>query len=200
MTYRTLIFTTLAAVAIATCTASLSQAQVIGTYRPSLVTYYPSASSVTPIAAYRPVPSATQYAASPYNNYGVQTASWAQPATTAPVVNTSFAGGGMYAGVPQYTASPVTGGDCGGCGSIQTIGAANYAPGLGCGGFAQQPAYAPIAYQQPIAAQYQAVPYQNIGGAEQLGGKYYVGKGLLGRPKVYAQGQPVRNALRSILP
>ena len=62
----------------------------------------------------------------------------------------------------------------------------------------QQPATLPVqtvAYQQPVAP-VQTVAAQNT----MLNGKYYVGRGLLGRPKVYAQGQPIRNMFRTILP
>jgi len=167
----------LLAVVMVACSAALAQAQVIGTYRPSLVTYYPSASSVTPVTAYRPVPTAARYAS-------------AQQSVT-PVVNAAYTSSTPYVANSAYVAqSPVVGGACG-CPPVQTIGGASQVSTV-----AYSPAVQTVAYQQPAT-----VPVQTVGGRGGLiDGKYYVGKGLLGRPKVYAEGQPVRNALRAILP
>ena len=208
-------FALLAALAVA-CTTTYSQAQVIGTYRPSLVTYYPSATSVTPVAYYKPIP--TQYASNVYAtntspNYPLAQAAGFTTATvpapqaihSTPIVQTSYYGAAAYGGGPQVAYSPI-GGDC--CTPYQSSAATSYYPAGGCAPIQsccspvayQQPAYAPvqtIAYQQPVVA-----PVQPIGAPQPglIDGKWYVGKGLLGRPKLYAEGQPIRNTLRTILP
>ena len=199
-------FALLAVVAVACMTATL-QAQVIGTYRPSLVTYYPSNSSVTPVAYAKPVPTAgTSYVADRYSSYPVTAASATQVISSTPVVQTAYASGTnyvyptsyantagySYANYPTTAGSPIIGGNCG-CAPIQTIGTTSYYPAT---------TVTPVAYQQPIAYQQPVgVPAQTIAGSNpMLGGKYYVGRGLLGRPKVYAHGQPLRNVFRKILP
>jgi hypothetical protein len=56
------------------------------------------------------------------------------------------------------------------------------------------PCVSPVSYQ-PAAA------YQPVAAPAAAGCKpYYVGRGLLGQPKLYMPGQPVRNALRFITP
>ena len=191
----------LLAVLVATGLSAHVEAQVIGTYRPSLVTYYPSTTSVTPVAYHKPVPTTqyagTQYAANPYNSYPVVTASANQVVNSTPIVQTSYVGGTSYAANYPYTTvnSPIATTNCG-CAPIQTIGTTNYYPST---------AVAPVAYQQPVVAPVTQVAYQQpiqTIAAENtyIDGKYYVGKGLLGRPKVYAQGQPIRNVFRRILP
>ena len=174
-------------------TASLMEAQVIGTYRPSVVTYYPSATSVAPATAYRPLPSATQFASTQYT-YPVTTVGSPQVFSSTPVVNTSY-----VSTTPYVTASPIVGGNCN-CSPVQTVGGISYQPITNYSPPVQTVAYQQpiqtVAYQQPATLPVQTVSAQTAA----VGGKYYVGKGLLGRPKVYAQGQPVRNALRSIFP
>ena len=189
MKRMTLLTVALSVAVLIASNVTLCEAQVIGTYRPSLVTYYPSATSVTPVAYYKPVPATTQYAAN-YSSYPVASTSYTQPISTAPVVQSSYVGATPYvANYPYTTAgSPVVGGACG-CAPIQTIGTTSCYPTT---------AYAPVqtvAYQQPVA------PVQPITAQPGLiDGKWYVGKGLLGRPKLYAEGQPIRNAFRTILP
>ena len=188
---------TLLAALFAVSTATLAQAQVIGTYRPSLVTYYPSTSSVTPVAYYKPVPANNQayaqyasntrtqvaYATNNYPSYPVNTVANTQVVNSVPVQQTSYYNSTPYvANSPtQVTYSPIVGNDCcNPCQPIQTV--------------AYQAPVQTIAYQQPV---------QPIAAAPQPGlidGKWYVGKGLLGRPKLYAEGQPIRNAFRTILP
>jgi hypothetical protein len=75
--------------------------------------------------------------------------------------------------------------------------------------------YAPVAYTMPTAVPvggYAAAPLgpgvptmpypqpypQAV--APQPRSPYYVGENLFGQPKLFVDGQPVRNALRSILP
>lgn len=58
-------------------------------------------------------------------------------------------------------------------------------------------AYVPIAApQQPVNVTVQAP----LSPSNQLGGGRYVGRGILGQPTVYADGQPVRNLLRAFVP
>ena len=216
-------------VAIAAGTAAAAQAQVIGTYRPSLVTYYPSTTSVTPVAYAKPIPTAGRYVANPYGTYPML--SRANPATgTTQVVQAAY--GNNYAGAANYAntgnyantayysypvnyanttnyayaanypttaAAPIVSGNCG-CAPFQTIGTTSYYPTTAVAPAAYQQTYvgpaSQAAYQQPLVA-----PVQPIGAqAGTINGKYFVGKGLLGRPKIYAQGQPIRNVLRTILP
>lgn len=56
-----------------------------------------------------------------------------------------------------------------------------------------QPTYSYLA-PQPTYAYRQSIP------VSQLPGNYYFGRGLIGQPKVYVPGQPVRNAVRFISP
>ena len=196
---------TLLAALFVLSTATLAQAQVIGTYRPSLVTYYPSTSSVTPVAYHKPVPANNQayaqyasntrtqvayapnnYTTTNYASYPVNTVANTQVVSSVPVQQASYYNGTPYvANYPQQvTYSPIVGNDCcNPCQPIQTV--------------AYQAPVQTIAYQQPVA------PVQPIATTAQPGyidGKWYVGKGLLGRPKLYAEGQPIRNAFRTILP
>ena len=72
-----------------------------------------------------------------------------------------------------------------------------YCPSTGGGAYG--PAYQPVGYYQPVYAgmpngPVAQDPYQHPSS------KYYVGENLFGQPKLFVNGQPVRNALRSILP
>ena len=156
------------------CAAAVGQAQVIGTYRPSVVTYYPATGSTAP-AVYQPTYVAqtgyypqNYYAAAPittvggpqvvstvgYGGYGVSPVAAAQPYYGAPIA------GNACGCVPQTTCYPVN----------------------------------QISYAQP------AVPVQYASGGAGLPDNRYIGTNLFGSPKVYANGQPLRNVLRWLGP
>jgi hypothetical protein len=144
---------------------SAAGAQVIGTYRPSVVKYYPAATSAAP-ASYQ----ARTAAISPVGYY---------PTTTVSAPITTLGGPQVVSPLPvantSYYGAPLGGSAC--CCSSGGV---------------------PVA---PIAAtaNYSSAPivYANAGG---LGGNRYIGRSLWGGPKVYANGQPVRNALRWLGP
>lgn len=79
------------------------------------------------------------------------------------------------------TASPVAVSRAGGCGSYSPYPAANYAPTL-------TNAYSSGYQYRPV------VPVHN------LPSNAYLGQGLLGQPKAYVNGQPIRNFLRYMSP
>ena len=62
-------------------------------------------------------------------------------------------------------------------------------------------AYAPQAYSPPpIAPQPPVILGQNPPGLGTGSPGHYIGRGIIGQPKLYVAGQPVRNALRFITP
>lgn len=147
--------------------AQFASAQVIGTYRPSVVTYYPTSTSVLPAASQPQIAQASYYGASTV----------ASPIAT--VSGTQYLGGPIA--TQSYYASPVATGGC----------------GCGCGCTPAPVAYTqPIAYSAPVAAPVQTVSYAQPG----LGANRYIGSNIFGNPKVYATGQPLRNALRWLGP
>jgi hypothetical protein len=158
---KRLTLTTLALLATLTA-VNFADAQVIGTYRPSVVTYYPTSPSFTP------APSQPQIVQASY--YGAQTT----PIAT--VSNTQAIGGCECTPLRSYPT--------------------NIAPTV-------YSSPAPVAYSQPVAyAAPVSVPVQTVAYNTQpaLPPNRYIGTNLFGSPKVYANGQPVRNALRWLGP
>jgi hypothetical protein len=147
--------------AIVVLSATLAQAQVFGTYRPSVVTYYPTATSGIPAASQPQIAQASYYGTTP---------------VTTPIAAQS------------YYAAPVTGCQCTPLQSYPTniTPTAYYSP-------------TPVTYAQPVSY---AAPIQTVSYNAQpaLGPNRYIGRNLFGSPKVYANGQPVRNALRWLGP
>ena len=148
--------------------APFADAQVIGTYRPSVVTYYPTSTSTMP-AAYQP-----QIAQASY--YGGST-------VATPIASQSYYG-------TQAIAS--NGCECTPLRSYPTniTPTAYYSP-------------APVTYTQPVSyAAPVSVPVQQVAYNTQpaLGSNRYIGTNLFGSPKVYANGQPLRNAIRWLGP
>ncbi len=181
-------FVSIAAVALVCSAASGLQAQVIGTYRPSVVTYYPAATG-TPVGYQqpyqRPLVQPVSYTSASYApanyapvRYGsaapISTVGYSQVASRTPLYNASYGVG-----------TPV-GGNC--CTPIQSVGYAQSSPCLPIA----QTAYAP-----PVGLPVQAIAAPPPG---TIDNEYYIGHGLLGRPKVFKTGQPLRNTLRRILP
>lgn len=161
--------------------SQFADAQVIGTYRPSLVTYYPTSTSVLP------APSQPQIVQASYQ--GGTTITQTPIAT---VSNTQYVGAPI-ASQAYYSTQPVTTGcECTPLRSYPTnvTPTAYYSP-------------APVTYTQPVSYVAPAtVPVQQVSLAapSALPANRYIGTNLFGNPKVYATGQPVRNALRWLGP
>lgn len=177
-------FVSIAAVALVCSAATWAQAQVIGTYRPSVVTYYPAASA-TQVGYQQPRVQPVNYAPASYApanyapvSYGsttpISTVGYSQVASRTPLYNTS-----------HIVGSPV-GSGC--CAPIQSVG---YAQGAPC------PPIAQTAYAPPVGLPVQAIAAPPPG---TIDSQYFIGQGLLGRPKVFKVGQPLRNTVRRILP
>lgn len=74
-----------------------------------------------------------------------------------------------------------------------------YAPPAVAAPATPDPAYAPQPYvASPVAPQPSAVLGQNPVGTGDP--RHYIGRGVIGQPKLYVAGQPVRNALRFVTP
>jgi hypothetical protein len=158
---------TVLALFAALATVQSSEAQVIGTYRPSVVTYYPTSTSVLPAPSQPPIAQASYYGAT----------------TVTPVANVSA----PLASQAYYGTQVVSANGCQ-CAPLRSY-PANVTP----------TAY----YSQPVAyAAPAAVPVQTVSYAAQpaLGSNRYIGTNIFGNPKVYANGQPLRNALRWLGP
>ena len=61
-------------------------------------------------------------------------------------------------------------------------------------------AYAPQAYGPPLAPQPPVILGQNPAGLGTGNPAHYIGRGIVGQPKLFVNGQPVRNALRFLTP
>jgi hypothetical protein len=162
---------------IAACLMSgAAGAQIIGTYRPSVVTYFPAATSAAP-ATYQmrttPITPVSYYptttVSAPITTLGAP-----QVVSPYPVASASYYGNTVPVASTSYHSAPLGGNACccptGGV-PVAPLATTSYSP-------------APIVYA-------------NSGG---MGGNRYIGRTLWGSPKVYASGQPVRNALRWLGP
>jgi hypothetical protein len=143
---------------------SAASAQVIGTYRPSVVTYYPHTTSAAP-ATFQ----ARTMPITPVGYY---------PTTTVAAPITTLGGPQVVSPLPVTHAS--------------YYGAPPAASGCGCTGGGVP--VAPI-----VATSYSPAPVACASACD-LGGNRFVGRSVWGSPKVYANGQPVRNALRWLGP
>lgn len=201
--------------------ASAVQAQVIGTYRPSVSTYYPTTASVSvsPVTHYMPVkpasysqPVITSSTPVPGTMQVISGANvYTQPASTSYAQiasDTEVISQTQYAAQPttvvsqpaQYAVQPtqyvyqqpavaspmVVGNNC--CQPVAAAPAVSYAAPVNC------------CYTQPM--QVQQVAYQSAANPTCVppDGRHYVGRTLWGSPKVYAERQPLRNALRFLGP
>lgn len=59
--------------------------------------------------------------------------------------------------------------------------------------------YAPASSATPVSSAPRAA-YYPVAASQPVPTNYYVGRGVIGQPKVYVQGQPVRNVLRFLTP
>lgn len=164
----------------ATLTATqLTHAQVIGTYRPSVVTYYPTSTSMLPAASQPQIAQVSYVGGTTVTSTPV-----------AMVNNTQYVGSPVAS--QAYYGNQVVASGC----ECTPLRAANITP------TAYYP-QAPVTYSQPVATVVPtAVPVQQVSFAPQpaLPPNRYISTNLFGSPKVFAKGQPVRNALRWIGP
>ncbi len=139
-----------------------------------------STAPVTPIA--QTAPSISHSGWQPVNssvNEQVITTRFYAPASSVPVQSAPI--------VQTYSAAPVTY-------------AAGYDPCASSTGFTSvhyAPQYQPVGYASPQSRTYTfspLVPIQNLPNGT------YIGQGLVGQPKAYVDGQPVRNFFRYVLP
>lgn len=177
---KRLTLTALALFAALTAT-QYADAQVIGTYRPSLVTYYPTSTSVMP------APSQPQIVQASYQGGTTVTQT-----PIAMVNNTQYVGAPINSQAYYGTQAVSNGCECAPLRSMPTniTPTSYYSP-------------APVTYTQPVSYVAPAtVPVQQVALSPQpaLPPNRYIGTNLFGSPKVYANHQPVRNALRWLGP